>query len=83
MLSEPPHRPTAPDPHHRQPTPHGHGLQGRLELTQPTAVRDFFVSEREAALVTTTTWLVNRWNRDDYGFLTLGHARTRHLRRPT
>ena len=49
-----------------------HGLHGRLELTQATAVHDFCVSEREATLV--HNYLVDRWNRDDHGFLTLGHA---------
>ena len=41
-------------------------------MTQGTAVHDFCVSEREAALV--HNYLVDRWNRDEHGFLTLGHA---------
>ena len=47
-------------------------LHGRLRLTQTTGVHNFCVDAQSAAL--TNRFLLDRWNRDDYGFLKVGLA---------
>ena len=45
---------------------------GRLRLTQTTGVHSFCVDAHSAA--STNHFLLDRWNRDDYGFLRVGLA---------